>query len=150
MGDGSRKYIHTQRAGSVCVCERGSGVPPAAVCRLGVHGGWAEWKAQPTRREHLARHQLCTGHARLPGRHSPNTQALTIKTTPNKHLPNTLTTCGRAEGGASHGRGAGVLCLLPMPLPARPCWRPEMERPFKTTWKIVWLEVTQNFHLLNF
>lgn len=46
--------------------DKESGVPPAAVCRLGVHGGWAEWKAQSARREHLARHQLCTGHAHRP------------------------------------------------------------------------------------
>lgn len=76
MGDGSKKkkemLMWGVDAGFVCVYvrgeekERGSGAPPAAVCRLGVHGGWAEWKAQPTRREHLARHQLCTGHARHP------------------------------------------------------------------------------------
>lgn len=44
----------------------GSGVSPAAVCRRGVHGGWADWKAQPVHREHLARHQLCTRHTRRP------------------------------------------------------------------------------------
>lgn len=87
------------------------------------------------------------GARSLPGRHSPNTQALTIKTTPNKHLPNTLTTCGRAEGGASRSRGAGVLGLRAMPLPAWPRSRPDMERPFKSTWKMLWLKVTQRFLL---
>lgn len=90
---------------------------PAALCRLGVHGGWAEWKAQPARGEHLARHQLCTVARSPPSQHSPNTQALAIKTTPNKHTPNTLTTCGGAGRGTDSAEQQGGLLGPCRPLP---------------------------------
>lgn len=42
-GKGRKKLMGKEDAASLCVCEREtdkeSGVPPAAVCRLGVHGG---------------------------------------------------------------------------------------------------------------
>lgn len=79
--------------------DRGSGVPPAAVCRLGVHGGWAEWKAQPTHREHLARHQLCTRHAGLPA-----STAQTHKPWRSKQRQtNTLLTHLNMRGGRGSG-----------------------------------------------
>lgn len=96
--------------------EGGSDVPPAAVCRLCVHGGWAEWKAQPARREHLARHQLCTGHARRPAstaqthKHWRSKQRQTnTRQTPWQHV--------RGESGGRWRTGTAsnsLLCLLLM------------------------------------
>lgn len=127
----------------LCVCggeeeeEGGSGVPPAAVCRLGVHGGWAEWKAQPARREHLARHQLCTGHARRPA-----STAQTHKHWRSKQRQtNTRRTHWQHVGGGSGGRGAKtqqcsrVVCLLLVPRPAPPYLQTEVIGPLNYTAK---------------
>lgn len=94
----------------LCLWVRGEeAVLPAAVCRLGVHGGWAEWKAHSWRRsvEGAGGPQGALGTPSAlhrPGspssQHSPNTHAQTIKTTPNKHTLNTLTTCVGCEEGS--------------------------------------------------
>lgn len=74
--------------------------------------------------------------ARSPlSQHSPNTQASAIKTTPNKHTPNTLTTCREgAWGGGGSGRrpqtrkSSSVLCLLLVPWPTLPYLQEAVER----------------------
>lgn len=123
MGDGSKKKRRNAdvRCGCrlcVCVCERGrEGERKWCSPCSSLSARRSRWLS---RVEGTADPQGALGtpsalhRARSPpSQHSPNTQALAIKTTPNKHATNTPTTCGRVEGGAKQQRRCACCrCLV--------------------------------------